>query len=501
MSTKKILCALLVLFLLIGVVTTPAFAQEASSELFQNLETSDGAETDAILSQLANQFNQDPITFLTELEKQNTSIQNLVFENFAFWAIGDDEFAQELKETINSVATEPQAQAMISVYNQMQSTVSEENLPTPDAFDITGVKELISTYREIGFQNNDEEFYNSLINYYLADNNLFVKAISNLTDEEVITLGNKMKIVSEKFDYNFENQQLNNNDSLSLREKEIAQKLDTALNTDNISKQEPIEKTERALPPIPTIGAFYYSGTMEVGKTVTLTLPLTDTTATNTTRNYRVKVYCVRNGVAYQKINTTYTIPVGSHTTSKQFSLVFTNPGQFTTRVEVLSTDGTILTSRTGKNPDTTYGYWRIAVKLKEKRSEGGTFTLYDAANTLICTGPALGKSASGAAMNVNKGNTPTGNYTGVLGAVQTDTQAYGPYKVVKLTGKNNPYVPPRSGIWIHGGRNQETLTPTNGCVRVFNADQLKLQNNITSLTSAQKGHYTTGNVSITEIQ
>lgn len=499
MNAKKILCTPLVFFLLIGVVAIPAFAQESSSELFQNLETSDGAETDAILSKLANQFNQDPITFLTELEKQDISIQNLVFDNFALWATGDDEFGQQLKETLNSVATESQAQAMIIAYNQMQSVGSGENLPTTDAFDIAGVKELISTYREVGFQNKDEEFYSSLINYYLLDNNLFVKAISDLTDEEITTLGYQMKAVSEKFDYNFENQQLSSNDSLSQREKEVAQKLDKALHTDSVSEQELIEKTERALPPTPTIGAFYYSGTMEVGKTVTLTLPLTDTTATNTTRNYCVKVYCARNGVEYQKIDTTYTIPVGSQTTSRQFSLVFTNPGQFTTRVEVLSTNGTILTSRTGKNPDTTYGYWRIAVKLKKDRSIAGTFALYDAANTLICNGSALGKSASGAAMNVTNGNTPIGNYTGVLGAVQADTAAYGPYKVVKLTGKNNLYVPPRSGIWIHGGRSQTTLTPTNGWVRVFNADQLKLQKNITSLTSAQNGHYTTGNVSITE--
>lgn len=75
---------------------------------------------------------------------------------------------------------------------------------------------------------------------------------------------------------------------------------------------------------------------MEVGKIVTLTLPLTDTTATNTTRNYRVKVYCTRNGVAYPKIDTTYTIPIGSKTTSRQFPLVFTNPGQFSTCVEIL---------------------------------------------------------------------------------------------------------------------------------------------------------------------
>ena len=72
---------------------------------------------------------------------------------------------------------------MILLCNQMKSVVLEENLPTPDAFDIAGVKELISTYREIGFQNKDEEFYSSLINYYLLDNNLFVKSEIALTNK------------------------------------------------------------------------------------------------------------------------------------------------------------------------------------------------------------------------------------------------------------------------------------------------------------------------------
>lgn len=266
MNTKKILCALLVLFLLIGVVAAPAFAQEASSELFQNLETSDGAETEGILSQLANQFNQDPITFLTELEKQNISIQNLVFSSFACWATGDDEFAQQLKETINSVAAEPQAQEMILLCNQMKSVVLEENLPTPDAFDIAGVKELISTYREIGFQNKDEEFYSSLINYYLLDNNLFVKALSDLTDDEILTIGHQMKAASEKFDYNFENQQLSNHASLSQREKEVAQKLDKALHTDSVSKQALVEKQNELCLPLLLLMLFITPVLWKLGK-------------------------------------------------------------------------------------------------------------------------------------------------------------------------------------------------------------------------------------------
>lgn len=41
-------------------------------------------------------------------------------------------------------------------------------------------------------------------------------------------------------------------------------------------------------------------------------------------------------------------------------------------------------------------------------------------------------------------------------------------------------------------------IRPTNGCVRISNAHQLLLQNNITSLTGSPY-HYGTGNIYISE--
>lgn len=126
---------------------------------------------------------------------------------------------------------------------------------------------------------------------------------------------------------------------------------------------------------------------------------------------------------------------------------------------------------------------WKIDIKLPKNRNNTGILKLYDANDKVVQTSTCLGKSVSGDPMNVYYGNTPTGNYTGELGGVQSNTDSYGPYQVVKLYGGDCSST--RSGIWIHGGRSQTTLSATNGCVRIFNADQKKLAENITKLISS----------------
>lgn len=457
---KKIV-SVIAIFLLMAITTTPAFANSPMADLFDDLILSDGAETDAILCELEKIFLENPDEFLIELNNQEDDVRKVVVENFAIWANGTEESAQKLAKTIESVAENSNAREMIAAYSSQEQVIGDEEIPIVDAFNVEGLKELLFSYKASKFTETDEEFYCSLIKYYLLDDKLFAKTLVGLENEEIENLAAKMKMVSEKFDYDVANTQGNSSTVLTDTETELYRNLISSLKinaNDLVGKELERITSARALPPTPTIDPFYYSGTMEVGKTVTLTLPLSETTSTSTTRNYRVKVYCIRNGVSYQKIDTTYSIPAGQTKQIKTFNMMFTNPGQFTTRVEVLSTDGTSLTSRTGKNPDTTYGYWSIAVKLKKDRTIVGTYALYDGANVLQCSGSALGRSASGAAMNITNGNTPVGTYTGVLGNVQADTDAYGPYKVVKLTGKNNAYVPPRSGIWIQGGRIQIPL-------------------------------------------
>ena len=128
-------------------------------------------------------------------------------------------------------------------------------------------------------------------------------------------------------------------------------------------------------------------------------------------------------------------------------------------------------------------------------------YGLYDANGRVHCDTVCLGCSASGDDQSVYKGNTPTGIYTGYLGKIQADTQAYGPYKVIMMNGIAGNiynYRNTRSSIWIHGGRSQEVLQPTNGCVRVFNNYQEELQNDITALDTVN-GHEGTGYIYISD--
>lgn len=354
---KKVI-SIITIFLLVLITATPAFANSQMTELFDDLVLSDGAETDAILSEMEKIFLENPDEFLSELNNQDESVRKTVVDSFAIWADGTEDAARKLAETIESVAENPNAKELIAAYSSQERVISIEETTAVEVFNVEGLKELLSSYRESKFMETDEEFYCSLIKYYLLDDKLFAKTLVGLENEEIENLAAKMKMVSEKFDYDVANTQGNSSTVLTDTETELYRNLISSLKinaNDLVEKELERITSARALPPTPTIDPFYYSGTMEVGKTVTLTLPLSETTSTSTTRNYRVKVYCIRNGVSYQKIDTTYSIPAGQTKQIKTFNMMFTNPGQFTTRVEVLSTDGTSLTSRTGKNPDTTY--------------------------------------------------------------------------------------------------------------------------------------------------
>ncbi len=236
-------------------------------------------------------------------------------------------------------------------------------------------------------------------------------------------------------------------------------------------------------------------------------------------------------------------ISAGSRSATKTFAMTTYETGVLYTKVKVYSSNGgSLLASRTGQSADTFTGTWRIQIDLYTSRNRQGDLGLYNASGDLQLHAVCLGRSASNASESVTNGNTPRGNYTGYLdGPKPTSEQAaYGPYKYVRLTPKfsttrsgflipngNTPrgnytgyldgpkptseqaaYGPykyvrltpkfstTRSGFLIRGGRSQTTLTPTNGCVRVFNADQKKIQDRLTTLVNS-KYHHTVGNINV----
>ena len=156
-------------------------------------------------------------------------------------------------------------------------------------------------------------------------------------------------------------------------------------------------------------------------------------------------------------------------------------------------------------------GNWHITVELTADRTQLGMITLYDASGAEVSHAKCLGQSARNLPMNQIDGHTPIGIYEAYLYTHDESTEVYGPYQVVVLEAHSGYVVEQcghRSGFWIHGGRASyyEGLTeddpgfalcPTEGCVRVTNAYQLQLQNEISALIS--NGHYVRGIVTITQ--
>ncbi|HWP97352.1 MAG TPA: L,D-transpeptidase [Syntrophomonadaceae bacterium] len=259
----------------------------------------------------------------------------------------------------------------------------------------------------------------------------------------------------------------------------------------------------------PLIGSINYSSSpLVAGQGEDLTFGLSETTATQTARSYWVEVYGVRNSSAYLISSKYVEIPPGYSTVTTSFRLSFWETGPLTTLVKVYSTSGgTQLSQRQSTNAAVVYGYWKIIVALPQNRFTKGTLTLYSSSGTVLMRAACLGLSQyhSITTMSQTNGNTPTGEYRGYLDGPYAPTHSYGPYQVINMTGISGlAETSGRGGIWIHGGdpasdpsKSYSPLRMTNGCVRISNADQLKLQAKISSMVSDY--YYKTGYIYINE--
>ncbi len=190
--------------------------------------------------------------------------------------------------------------------------------------------------------------------------------------------------------------------------------------------------------------------------------------------------------------------------------VTFSSPGAIWSTIKVLN-GSSVVASRTGKATDMIYARWRIELPLRSDNY--GTLSFYYASGAKAYSCLALGQSECGAHWSKYLGNTPLGDYYGWdydPSGHRDDYPAasYGPYDFIKMEGNHDPgysnaYVKggnvtdrPRSGIYIHAGRDQNGYTVTHGCVRIHNNDILKITNYMKDWLSA--GYHRTGRVSIT---
>lgn len=191
--------------------------------------------------------------------------------------------------------------------------------------------------------------------------------------------------------------------------------------------------------------------------------------------------------------------------------MLFTTAGDYQIQAKVVNFTEVVCSSAT--RTINVNGKWLITVELTADRYQFGLLTLYDASGAEVSHAKCLGRSRYNRPMTEENGNTPIGVYKGYLFTHDKPAEQCGPYKVVvfeAISGYIVEHCGHRSGIWIHGGREQYydygniteddpgfALCPTGGCIRVTNAYQLQLQNEITALIAAN--HERNGVVIVTQ--
>lgn len=151
------------------------------------------------------------------------------------------------------------------------------------------------------------------------------------------------------------------------------------------------------------------------------------------------------------------------------------------------------------------YARWSINLALNSNHL--GTLYFYYASGAQAHHCDAKGKSGKGYTWDKEYGHTPPGDYYGETGGPSKDTEKYGPNKFIRMKGNQDPgyenlyvdgdYVTRgRSGLLIHGGRDQTSLWNTEGCVRIFDKDAKKITGLMDSWRSA--GYHQFGRIKIT---
>lgn len=533
--TKKLICSFVVSLLFVALLCCPVQADETESvdyhDLFSRAAASDGAYADMCAFEIGSLFQQNPTELVVQLACEEQEVIDAVtsllvydqwhynseaLQSFVTTELQSDDTSQEVIAVLNSI------QASIDMYVHSGTSSGEPvTIPEPDAFHVKTIRGFIDAWIETGTPNAGNVF-DVLANAYLADPELFSSIITDLNDTELSLLAEGL---AYNITYHNKADALGENPSVFLVEyndplsTEIKNTIacfgddDLLVNDDLVTSENEASLAADYPYIIPTISSMQYTfGTFEVGETVNLNVILSETENLSQVRQYDVIAYTLRNGRPVYLGERTVTLYPNMSSLSVNFSVTLTEAELLYTYVWINdpSTGATIC----GKKMDTAHevwGKWSITVELTEDRSQLGTITLYSASGTEISSSVCLGQSQSNDPMNIIKGNTPIGVYTGELNGTRSNTTSYGQYQVIWIQGVSGYIVDEcshRSEFLIHGGREYVyeglepadpgfRLEPTNGCVRVMGEYQLQLENEITELT--QNYHYRVGVVTITQ--
>lgn len=528
-GVQRVFTLCLIMMLLLVFMAAPGYAEKGVnySDMFNKAQQADGYVAEDVSIELVKAFYNSPLDFIKEASKLDGKQMEVVTDLLTYNACYNnfEKFEDEIgKLNRQSELTTQDKKVIDSILHKIDKCKADikesESLPKVDSrpapeFNAETILSFINAHKQRGY-GIDEELFASVGKAFRANPQLFAKTVSGLPEDDIKMIakyiaydcfknGNKTKITGTlptAGDKVLETiyQELSDNKNADIYT--FMHDKNEAGQNNQESMSSTVNNQSQVIPTIELIS--YTSDQLVVGETQELNVIFLEKTSSSITRTYWVEVYGYKNGSSWIKDSKYVSIPAGSTSEKASFSITFTSPGQLDTSIKVYSTrGGQLLTQSKDSYSAAVTGHWFIGVSLPVNRNYKGTLTLYDASGNAVRSFECLGRSASNASMYTTNGNTPTGSYSGYLAGPSSNTYSYGPYKYINMTGTAGVIIDSgRSGIWIHGGDPETNsslswypLRPTNGCVRVSNANQKYLQDTITSFFNS--GYDKNGNIYI----
>ena len=363
-------------------------AAQSTSALMEEAVSSDGAGSEAVSYELYQRFTDDPAAFLSDLASQPDDERQVIVQFIVWENKYDTNTLPDILSGLSDLSADQldAAEELTDYWTDYQAQNPETEIPedtsvTLPGFDTQTIRGFIDQNLSVSDPYSDEAFCVSIAEAYEADPTAFGEMISDLDTGDIQRLGGQIAYAVENdlVDATLPAAQ-NSLDSsaLSVLQQAIAQADPPQRTNVGVEEDAPFPSSARSTY-VPTIGTISYSGNLEVGKAVTLSVKISETAHSSTARSYYVVAMCAhsQNGTYYKKAEGSLTIPSGSSTATKSFSVTMSDPGNVYTKILVYSSNGgSLLASRIGTYPDAFTGRWRIQINLNSTSRARLSWTL-----------------------------------------------------------------------------------------------------------------------------
>lgn len=363
-------------------------AAQSTSALMEEAVSSDGAGSEAVSYELYQRFTDDPAAFLSDLASQPDDERQVIVQFIVWENKYDTNTLPDILSGLSDLSADQldAAEELTDYWTDYQAQNPETEIPedtsvTLPGFDTQTIRGFIDQNLSVSDPYSDEAFCVSIAEAYEADPTAFGEMISDMDNVDIQRLGGQIAYAVENdlVDVTLPTAQNGlSSSALSVLQQAIAQADPPQRTNVGVEEDAPFPSSARSTY-VPTIGTISYSGNLEVGKAVTLSVKISETAHSSTARSYYVVAMCAhsQNGTYYKKAEGSLTIPSGSSTATKSFSVTMSDPGNVYTKILVYSSNGgSLLASRIGTYPDAFTGRWRIQINLNSTSRARLSWTL-----------------------------------------------------------------------------------------------------------------------------